>query len=255
MVDDFTAIVHKLPARTIKVWAVADVHIGSRECDLDGFTAFLRRVLAADDNYIVLCGDIINNGVKDSLTNVYEETMPPNVQIEKAVELLRPLADAGKILGAVSGNHEARSRKAVDLDPTYTMMCMLGIPHLCRQNMAFIRIRLEKRNMADCYSLLLMHGKTANKKKQFAYALEGVDVLITGHTHDGIVEKPARMCFTHRNSVVIKTLVSVTATSWLKVGGYGLAAMYQPKTTSDPQCVELSFTGSNGKPSRVRVEW
>ena len=41
MLDDFTPIIHELPGRTIKVWAVADVHIGARECDMDGFKRFL----------------------------------------------------------------------------------------------------------------------------------------------------------------------------------------------------------------------
>lgn len=40
MISDFTPIVHTLEGRTIRVWAVADVHIGAKECDLDGFKAF-----------------------------------------------------------------------------------------------------------------------------------------------------------------------------------------------------------------------
>lgn len=255
MVDDFIAISHKLPPRSIKVWAVADVHIGSKECDLDGFKAFLSRVMAEDDSYIVLCGDIINNGVKDSLTNVYDETIPPSAQIELAAELLRPLADGGRILGAVGGNHEARSRKAVDLDPMYSIMCIIGKPELYRRNMALVALSMENGKIYERYKLLLMHGKTANKKKQFAYALEGVDVLITGHTHDGIVEKPARLCFDKNGNASVKTLVCVTATSWLKAGGYGLSSMYQPKTTSDPQCILLEYVNSNGKKGRVRVSW
>lgn len=31
MLDDFTPIIHQLDGRTIKVWAVADVHIGAKE--------------------------------------------------------------------------------------------------------------------------------------------------------------------------------------------------------------------------------
>lgn len=253
MLDDFKAISHKLPGRTVKVWCVADVHIGSKECDMDGFKQFIKRVEQDHDAYIVCCGDLINNGVKDSLTNVYEETMPPSLQIETAVEMLRPVRD--KILGMVGGNHEARSRKAVDVDPGYTIACMLGIPHLYRQNMAFVRVRLENGNIHVAYSMMLMHGKTANKKRNFAYSLEGVDALITGHTHDGIVEKPARLCFTQVGKVAVKSITCVTATSWLKMGGYGLAAMYAPKTTSNPQYVQLEWVNTMRLPGRVTVVW
>ena len=253
MISDFTPIVHKLEGRTIRIWAVADVHIGARESNTRGFSAFVSRIAKSADDYIVLCGDLVNNGLKDSLTNVYEETLPPHAQIEAAVDLLAPVRD--KVLGAVGGNHEARSRKAVDLDPMYAIMLMLGRGELYRQNFAFVRVNLERGKTKDHYGLMLVHGKTANKRRQFAYAVEGVDAIVSGHTHDGMVEKPARLVFTKSNNVVVRPLVSLVATSWLDYGGYAAAALYQPKSTSDPQCLELEFTGSNDRPGSMHVRW
>lgn len=253
MLDDFTPIIHKLDGRTIRCYAISDVHLGSRECDIDGWAAFLARIAKDDDAYIVLVGDIINNGIRDSLTNVYEETMPPSAQVEKAAELLTPVKS--KVLGAVGGNHEARSRKAVDLDPMYTIMCMLGIPHLYRTNFAMMRIILANGNTKSRYALMLIHGKTENKKRQFAYAVEGVDAIISGHTHNGIVEKPARLVFTSRNNVMVKPLVSLTATSWLTYGGYAAAALYRPAATCQPQCLELEYAATNDREGRIRVVW
>ena len=253
MISDFVPIVHTLGGRTVRVWAIADVHLGSRECDVDGFKSFIAKAAKDPDAYIVLCGDMVNNGVKDSLTNVYEEVMMPSAQIEKAVELLEPVKD--RILGAVGGNHESRSRKAVDLDPMYAIMLMLGKGELYRTNFAMLRINLERGKTKDHYALMLVHGKTENKKRQFAYAVEGVDAIVSGHTHNGIVEKPARLCFTTQNNIVVKPLVSLTATSWLGYGGYGAAGLYKPASTSDPQCLELEFTGSNDRKGRIRVRW
>lgn len=251
MISDFVPIIHKLDGRTIRVWAVSDVHIGSRECDLDGFSHFLRQL--GDDDYIVLCGDIVNNGIKDSLTNVYEETMPPSAQIEKATLLLEPVKE--RILGAVGGNHEARSRKAVDLDPMYTIMLKLGKGELYRTNMAFLRIILGKGTTRNRFALLLVHGKTENKRKQFDVIVEGVDAVIGGHTHDGLVRKPSKIVFTSSNSVLVKPLVSMTATSWLSYGGYAAAGLLQPKVTSDPQYLELEYSASNARDGRMRVVW
>lgn len=254
MHSDFDPIIHKLKGRTIKVYAVADVHIGARECDLDGFEAFLHRIAKDKDAYIVLCGDLCNNGIAGSHSSVYEEViMPGMAQVEKAVELLSPIKD--RILGAVGGNHEARSRKAVDLDPMYTIMCMMGVQHLYRTNFAMLRIILANGNTKSRYALMLIHGKTENKKRQFAYAVEGVDAIISGHTHNGIVEKPARLVFTSRNNVMVKPLVSLTATSWLTYGGYAAAALYKPAATSCPQCLELEYTATNDREGSIRVVW
>lgn len=255
MIDDFVPIIHKLDGRSIKVYPIADVHLGSKECDLEGFENHLKKIAKERDSYVVLVGDICNNATKDSLSNVYEDVMPPIRQIEKAVELLDPIKD--KILGAVGGNHEARSRKAVDLDPMYTIMCMLGPEYakLYRSNFAIMRIRLTNGKSYDSYSIMLIHGKTENKKRQFAYALEGIDVLITAHTHTGIVEKPARLVFNQRNSIVVKELISITATSWLNWGGYAAAGLYKPVATSSPQYLVLEYVNSNDICGKISVVW
>ena len=251
MHSDFDPIIHHLEGRTIHIWAVADVHLGARECDERGFERFLSKL--GEDDYIILCGDLISNGVKDSLTNVYEELYPPSAQIERAVQLLTPVKD--KILGAVGGNHESRSRRAVDMDPMYSIMMMLQLGHLYRTNFAMLRVILANGNTKQRYALRLIHGKTENKKRQFAYSVEGVDAIISGHTHNGIVEKPARLVFTSRNNVLVKPLVSLTATSWLTYGGYAAAALYKPTATSCPQCLELEYVNSNDIEGQLRVIW
>ena len=255
MYDDFTPIIHILDGRSIKVWAISDVHIGAKEADIAGFKAFLEKVEADEDSYLVLCGDLINNGIRSANcpTDIYEETMPPQAQIDFAAELLEPVKD--RILGAVSGNHENRTKKAVDLDPTLAIMTLLRKQDLYRRHMAFIRITLKSGGVRDIYSMLLVHGKSANKKRQFDYAVEGVDAVIAGHLHDGNIQKPSRIVFTRANTVVIKSVVSLTGCSWLSYGGYASSNLYLPKTTSDPQALLLEYTGSNNKKGNIRVIW
>lgn len=253
MLDDCQPIIHTLPGRTIKVWAVADVHIGAKEADIDGFSAFLKRIEKDPDSYLVLCGDILNNGVRNSISDY--DTITPADAVDVTVELLRPVAD--KILGCVSGNHEKRSKKQVDLDPLHTVFCILRKEHLFRQNLAFIRVKLKNGNKTtqDNYSLMLVHGKTENKKRRLAYAVEGVDAIISGHTHNGIVEKPARIVFSVQNKVTVKPLVSLTACSWLSYGGYAARGLMLPSATSSPQCLVLEYVNTNDKHGNIRVSW
>ena len=254
MLDDFTPIVHELPGRTIRVWAVADVHIGAKECDLDGFQKFIEtKVLGDPDGYVVLCGDLLNNGIKDSLTSVYEETMPPSAQVDKCVEILAPVAH--KILGCVGGNHEHRTKKAVDVDIMHQVMTRIGVPDLYRPNMAFVRVNLVQGRVKDHYALLLVHGKTAGKQKMLSYAIEGVDAIVGAHLHQGSIQKNARIVLSRHNTVRILPIVNMTATSWLQYGGYAARSLLLPGATSDPQCLVLEFTGSNNSRGSIRVAW
>lgn len=250
MLDDFTPIIHKLDGRTIKVWAVADVHIGAKNADVSGFSEFLKSVESDEDSYIVIVGDMLENNIKDSVSGY--GYLPPSAQMDLAAELLEPISD--RILGCVGGNHELRSRN-VDLDPLYTVMLMIRKGELYRQNFAMIRVNLERGKTKDHYGLMLFHGKTANKKRHFAYAVEGVDAIISGHTHDGLVEKPARIVFTKSNKIKMQPIVSMTATSWMPFSDYAARSLCMPKSTSDPQCLVLEFTGSNGKQGNIRVNW
>ena len=254
MMDDFAPIIHRLDGRPVKLWAIGDVHIGAKECALREFTQFLAKIQGDPDSYIVIVGDVLNNATRASVSNVYEETMPPSLQIDKAAELLAPVSD--RILGCVGGNHEHRSLKEVDLDPLYQVMVMLRIPELYRQNFAFMRVTLERGTTYDQYAFYLTHGKSSAKQRKFAQAaIEGVDAIITGHTHSGLVEKNARLVFNHRNCVKVKPLISLTATSWLKYGGYAARSQLLPTAVGCPQALLLDWTNSNNSKGNLSVIW
>lgn len=253
MIGDFVPVIHTLKGRTVKLWAVGDVHIGAAECDLGGFEKFLRSVESDPDSYICILGDLLNNGLRDSMTNVYQEILSPSAACDKAVELLAPVKD--KILGVTSGNHERRSLKCADLDPLLGICYRLGIEELYRENMVFMRINLVRGNTKDHYAIMLTHGKTAAKRKAISTVIEGIDAVIVAHTHTPDISMPAVIRFGQNNKLSIHNIVSMTACSWLRPGGYSLANCYVPQATSTPQCLELEFTGSNSKAGRIRTIW
>jgi len=255
MIDDFVPIVHRLEGRPVKLWAVGDVHIGSKECDIESFRAFLRKVESDPDSYILVVGDILDNCTKDSVGDIYDAAIAsPMDAIDFTAELFAPVAD--RILGAVGGNHEFRSAKSTGLDPLYDVFVMLRIQEVYRQNFAFLRIILERGGTHDHYAIYLTHGRTANKQRRFAQsAIEGVDAIVAAHTHDGAVNKNSRMVFSNRNVVTMRPFVSLTAASWLNYGGYASRAQCIPTASCDPQALLLDFTGTNGKDGRISVVW
>lgn len=87
MTDDLTMIPWHLPnIGDLELYPLADVHVGSRSARLDRLDAFLAFILEADNRFLVLIGDLIDNGTKTSLTGPYEQTMNPSEQRELITE-------------------------------------------------------------------------------------------------------------------------------------------------------------------------
>ena len=105
---------HKLPwdFPYIHLYPIADAHIGSAEFDEKLFKLWVQTVQGDPYGYAVIAGDMLNNGIKTSKTNVYEEKMRPAQQKEYLYEALNPIKE--KILGACGGNHCYRNIRDVD---------------------------------------------------------------------------------------------------------------------------------------------
>lgn len=222
----------------IEIYPISDLHIGSREFNEPAFRQLVREILAEENRYVVLVGDLIDNGIKSSVTNVYDAVMSPKEQREHAAELLFPLK--GRILCAVSGNHEYRSRKETDTDPAELILSKLGLEELFRPDIAFLDINLGKRNDNNkrppryCVGVVhgsgggMMLGAGLNKSEPFAIAL-GVDLLIVGHTHRPMTAPTIRLQpDAQKGLMVAREIRLLIATGWLDYGGYPTRKMLKP---------------------------
>lgn len=259
MLNDFEMIQHHFPKREdIRIYPISDVHLGAAEHLTRAWELFCQRVQNEPNSYIILGGDLINNGTRTSVTNIFEETMRPREQKKVMVKMLEPLRD--KILCAVSGNHERRNRD-VDNDITYDIMCKLDLEHLYRENMAFVKIQIGrldgdgKKN--PTYTFAVTHGSgggiltggAVNRGERFGYVMDGADMLITGHTHKPFVTQPAKLKIDpFHNRVSVQPFKVVSMTSWMTYGGYAAQKMLLP-TSHAPQIITLC-----GKRKEIRVE-
>lgn len=259
MLRDFQMITHRFSDRPdLDIIPISDVHLGAAEHMWDAWDAFCKRVLETPNARLVLAGDLINNATRSSVSNVFEETMRPRDQKRMMAAMLEPLRD--RILCAVSGNHERRSGKDADDDPTYDIMCKLDIENLYRENMAFVKVQMGEKNgngnVNPTYMIAVNHGAggggmtgaTVNKGERFGYALDGADALIIGHAHTPFVTQPSKIYIDkYNNNISLKPFKVVCATSWLYYGGYAAAKMLLP-TSHAPQVMHLS-----GKHKEIRV--
>lgn len=250
MLSDFELIIHEFPKNEdIIIHPISDVHIGALEHNEKEWQRFCDNLLQEKNAYITLGGDLINNATRNSVSNIFEEKYRPSTQKKMMREMLEPLKD--RILCAVTGNHERRSMKDADDDPTYDIMAKLDLEHLYRENMAFVKIRLGdfsgSGDRNPTYILAVTHGTgggiytgaTVNRNERFGYVLDGCDVLIVGHSHKPSVTQPSKIKIDpYNNKVSFKPFKVVSSTSWLDYGGYAAQKMLLPASLA-PQTIRL----------------
>lgn len=244
----------------IEIYPISDVHLGAAEHMDVEWDSFCSHLLEKPNAYVTLGGDLINNSTRNSVANVFEETMRPREQKKRMAEILEPIKS--RILCAVPGNHERRSVKDADDEPTYDIMCKLDLEDIYRENIAFIKIQIgnvKSSGMTNpTYTLVVTHGAgggiltggSVNRNERFGYVVDGMDCLIVGHTHKPFVTQPSKLKIdTHNNKVSIRPFKVVSSTSWLNYGGYAAQKMLIPSSYA-PQIIRL---GGNRKSIKVTM--
>lgn len=261
MLSDLELIQHHFDSNDdIRIYPVSDVHFGAAEHMKREWETFCMNILKDKNAYIILGGDLINNGTKTSVSNVYDEEYRPREQKRIMTEMLEPIKN--RCLCMVNGNHERRN-KDVDNNPSYDIACKLDIETVYRENIAFVKIRIGKTGAKrdgsanPTYVLAVTHGSgggiltggSVNRVERFAYVLDGVDCFISGHTHRPYVTQPSKIKVDpHNNKITIRPFKVVSMTSWMQWGGYAAQKMLPP-TSHAPQIITL-----RGNRKEIKVE-
>lgn len=263
MLNDFDLIVHKLPEGAT-IYPISDVHYGALEHNEKEWQAFLHKVQEDKNAYVILNGDLINNSIRTSVANPFDEVCRPREQKRQMTEYLAPIRD--RILCCTSGNHEYRTSKETDQDLTYDIMSKLDIENLYRPNIAFMKLQVGQRPDAEnrfyqsyCFAVShgtgggVLTGATVNRNERFANIIDGLDCLIVGHTHKGTVTKPSKIVIDANNNVVTtKSMVVISSVSWLNYGGYAARKMLLPAEVCNPMKLHLASTCRNHD---IEVVW
>lgn len=242
----------------IELYPISDLHVGDPEFKEKEFLNFIDYVRKNERAYIITLGDLVNNAIKSSVSNVYNETMSPNQQKKYIVEVLKPVAN--KIIAMTTGNHEHRNEKEVDNDITQDIAIMLGIEEKYCKNDIRLKVcfgRRKDNTKKVAYTIYANHGYSSgrriggvmNNAELAGLNFENVDIYIFGHAHKKAVYKNTAFVFDDKNNVVVpKERYFVLTSAWTGYSGYARRKLLIP---SAPGTVKIVLSGEEKK---IKVE-
>jgi len=220
---------------------ISDLHIGDKHCNFDKLYRYLDWVKQTPNAYLLLNGDILNAGIKMSVTNVYDEEMNPNEQIKLAVKLFEPVKD--RILAMVAGNHERRIYRETGVDVVEIIANQLGVYYAGDE--AFLKIRFGKNEHGKplAYVIYMTHGwgggRTAGSKVNNLQKLSEIvlaDIYIASHTHFMTAHQDVYLVPDKQNNNIMKIKRTyVSSGAFLERGGYAAQKGYPPAKLGSPR--------------------
>ena len=236
----------------IYLYPLGDIHMGDSLQDKKAVRRIIDEIQKAENRFVIINGDIINNSTRHSVSDIYSEELNPNEQIDKAVELLEPIKD--KILAITEGNHENRSYKQSGIRIMYQVAQRLGIAERYSPGAYLLFVSFGKNQNRDCrktvYAIYGKHGAGGGRKvgakaiRLFEMAeVIDADIFLHSHTHTPIILRKSFFRVDYRNRKKTKIeQVFVNTGAFLKYGGYGEDLGYSPTTTITPYLI-LDGTG------------
>jgi len=170
------------PAMIIPLY---DVHFGHNKSNLRKLMAIATLILKTKDCYTFIGGDLSETATRTSIgKGMFDEVAHIREQLKFMKTMLKPLADAGKVLCAVSGNHEHRVSNLLGIDPLEILCDNLKIPYCEYQGYMLLTVGNQ------VYEVFCHHGvsggRTVGAKMNAAMKFNQVavaDLYISGHTH------------------------------------------------------------------------
>lgn len=234
-------------AEQIEIHSMADKHIGDSMCDFKSILEEIEYIKNTPDAYCILDGDLMDTAICTSVGDTYAANLQPMEQLKMCVKLFQPLADAGKILAVLPGNHENRVYKSDGLDITELMCAQLGIPEKYSPTTALLFIRFGKQSMKRngrpfLYTAYVTHGSGGGRREGGKInrladlaSIVDADIYIHAHTHLPVIFKEAFFRVNYGNSsVALVDKMFVNTAASLNYGGYGDRQGFKPASKRNP---------------------
>jgi len=236
----------------IEVLAIADVHVGSPESKLKKLIDVIQS--ASEQTFFIFLGDILDNAIIDSVSDVYAQTMSP----EEALHLFSNLLDlcGGRVLGVVSGNHELRTRKRVGVDILGVVCEEKKVPYSPNILVLDVAVGMNARRGSRRrvqYTIACGHGYSSARgigakvtaNGRIIDVIMNADIYLTAHTHQPSVVKLARFEADTRNKRLFqREAFLVTVPSWVGYEHYAAQKFMHPTAEG---YISLTLSGTEKK--------
>jgi predicted phosphodiesterase len=219
-----------------KIYLASDIHNGSAEFDEKRWKKF-EELLKPPDSFVLFAGDQMEYATRTSKSDVYTQKLSPRQQKDWWIEHLTPIAKEGKVLCMVDGNHEYnRASKDADDFPIYDIALALGIQDRYRSEAAFLDIGVgdggHGKGKQVRYVLRAQHKAKNSGKFGTVDAFDGIDLFVSGHTHQPMDLPRAKLVYDAKNkSVSEKDVENIVCGHFLRFGGYGERDGHRPAST------------------------
>jgi hypothetical protein len=253
-----------------------DLHLGSKATDYAELKKDIKYILDTPDCYTFLGGDVIDGILRvdikrfmsgcqmDEIQDALDDAL--NLYTRDAIRMLKPLADKGKILFAIDGNHEISIKKHHSYNILGEVCNRIEVPHMGAQCM--YRLTLKKSNTGSKFNWVIFahHGaggggqtlgasinKLDNLTKQY-YA----DGYFLGHDHRDMAVKLPRIRMTSwgKPRYLSETYALIRGGTYLKTFiedgvTYSEEKMYRPTNIGGPT---LEFDIVNADRNNKRLD-
>lgn len=241
-------ISHTLAADdAVHIVPLADTHIGDAHCDMDLIMTTVNGILDMPNCYTILDGDLMNTAIAGSKSDSYNETMTPSEQLRKCAEIFGDLADAGKILAVLPGNHEERISRVAGVDMTELLCRELRIPEVYSPTSSLVFLRFghnqkKGKKYKIVYSIYVNHGRGGGRRTggkvnslEDMARIVTADIYIMGHTHQPAVFRNMHYVATPQCQISKREQVFVNTASFLDWdGSYGDRLGFVPNSKKMP---------------------
>lgn len=218
----------------VDLYFIHDVHYGSELFDEKKWKAFKKMILDDENSVVGFVGDMMENAVPGSKSDMFTQKHPPSEQKEWVTEQFIDFAH--KTIAVVPGNHENnRTTKVSGLYPLYDCCLLAGIGDKYRDIISFVDIGLGKyhgkTNKKTHYFGQLQHFAKDAKAYHSSDYTDGIDFFANGHDHEAKDRPRAKYVFDKHNKTIYKQNIEcINCGSFCVTGGYGARGALRPQS-------------------------
>lgn len=222
-------LVKRVDADEVYVMDLADIHCGAKGCLIDKLKDIVLKILSIPHLYVIVGGDSTESSTTTSASSVFDEVVHGADQIIMLRDILKPLADADRILFVRSGNHGLqRAKKHNNTPPEQILAALLGVPFFRGAGIVILNCRKNQ------YVIGSWH--TRRKPDKFEWLQTNVNFMEHLHKADQetvLYAVPNRI----NKKWMVRPTINVNVSSFLGWAGYAMDAGYRPLPNLCPVAV------------------